>query len=493
MPDNARPNILIVQNDQFGGAALDPGHPCRTPNADRLAAEGVRFSQTYTIAAHCCPSRASFMSGLYPSRHGIRNNVLNATAQATSLRPGTRLFSEALQEAGYRLAFAGKWHVCADERPRDRGWQESDLVTSVAPEHHGRTWAQWRAYAERLDDSAPRGRGEILRPGWGRYRLYGTAADDPVSAPLPRGDWNIVQAGIRALQGLTADQSSPWCCYIGPNGPHDPYIIPEHYATMYDPADVALPPNYRDDFADKPRVLQRLRRERWSQLTDDEVREAIAHYWGYCTLQDDLLGLVLEALDRTGQAANTLVLYCSDHGDYAGAHGLFAKGVAAYEEAYRIPCVMRWPNGIARAGRTEDCFVSMVDFAPTFAELAGAELPDVHGRSLLPWLQGMCPDDWPDAIHTQFDGVELYYTQRMLRTRGWQLTYNGFDEDELYDLRADPHCLHNLALDPAYAPVMRELYARMWAQAERTTDYACNDYIPVSFAPWGPMEGLRTP
>src|SRR5512137_785053 len=109
-----RPNILIFQNEQEWGGILEPGHPCRTPHAGRLAAKGIRFSQTYTIAAHCCPARATFMSGLYPSRHGIYNNVLNQAAIHTSLNPGVTLFSEVLRAAGYILAYSGKWHVCAN-------------------------------------------------------------------------------------------------------------------------------------------------------------------------------------------------------------------------------------------------------------------------------------------------------------------------------------------------------------------------------------------
>ncbi|MHB1355409.1 MAG: sulfatase-like hydrolase/transferase [Anaerolineae bacterium] len=487
MPADSRPNILIFQNDQEWGGVLEPGHPCRTPNADRLAAQGIRFSQAYTIAAHCCPSRATFMSGLYPSRHGIYNNVLNPAAINTSLKPGVTLFSEVLRDAGYALAYAGKWHVCADEQPRDRGWQQY-LATAVTPEKHGLDWETWRERALSPEDDRPRGRGEIIRPGWGRFRTYGTRPTDPACAPYDPGDYRIVQTGIRAMQDL-AQGNQPWCVYIGPNGPHDPYIIPEHYATMYDPADVPLPASFDDDLADKPRIYQRQRQQVWGQMGADEYREAIAHYWGFCTMQDDLLGLALEALEATGQAENTLVLFSSDHGDYAGAHGLFAKGVAAFDECYQVPCVMRWPAGISQPGRTVEAFVNHADMAPTFAALAGAAMPETSGRSLLPWLNNEAPQDWPDAVYSQFNGVELYYTQRFVRTHEWKYVYNGFDWDELYDLHRDPHCLRNLACDPAYADTVREMCRRMWQFAYAERDTASNSYITVGLAPYGPMEG----
>jgi arylsulfatase A-like enzyme len=453
-----------------------------------MAAEGVRFGRAFTTTAHCCPARATFMTGLYPSHHGIYNNVLNDAAQNTSLRPGVTTFSEALREAGYDLAFSGKWHVCADEQPRDRGWNQYH-ATAVTGELHGVRWERFREVAQTPESDAPREQGELLRPGWGRYRLYGTAEPAPETDPFLPGDLHTVQTGISALHDL-AQGDDPWCLFIGPVGPHDPYILPEKYARMYDPADVQLPPSYGDTMEDKPRVYQRQRRF-WSQMSEDEYRQAIAHYWGFCAMQDDLLGMVLDALDETGQADNTLVLFVSDHGDYAGAHGLFMKGVAAFDECYRVPCVMRWPRGIAEPGRVVDEFVTLADFAPTFAELAGVSMPESSGHSLMPFLQNRPAPDWPDAVHSQFNGVELYYSQRFVQTKEWKYVYNGFDFDELYHLAEDPHCLRNLAEDSQYRPVIKEMCRRMWRRGYEERDIVCNPYPTVSLAPFGPMTGLE--
>lgn len=483
-----RPNILILMNDQESGAVVAPGHPCRTPNADRLAAEGLRFSQTYTTTAHCCPSRATFMTGLYPSQHGIYNNVLNQAVLHESLNPGVVTFSEVLRDARYDLAFSGKWHVSATESPSDRGW-ETYYASAVQGDMHGLRWERFREMAQTPESDAPREPGELLRPGWGRYRLYGTREPNPGADPYTEHDLNVVQTGIRALRDLAA-RGKPWCLFVGPSGPHDPYVIPEHYATMYDPADVELPPSFYDTLLDKPRVYQRQRRF-WGQMSEDEYRAAIAHYWGYCTMQDDLLGMVLDALDQTGQAENTLVLFMSDHGDYAGAHGLFMKGVAAFDECYHVPCVVRWPRGIADPGRVVDEYVSLADFAPTFVELAGESLPKTSGRSLVPFLRNEAPEDWPDALYSQFNGVELYYSQRFVRTKEWKYVYNGFDFDELYHLTEDPHCVRNLAEDPRYRDVVREMCARMWRRGYLEADIFCNQYPTVSLAPFGPMVGLE--
>ncbi len=488
MPQTERPNILIVMVDQEGGGIMTPGHPCRTPNADRLAREGLRFSQTYTIAAHCCPSRATFMTGLFPSQHGIYNNVLNQAALHESLNPGVTTFSEVLRDEGYELGFSGKWHVSATEGPADRGWKEY-MASGVQGEMHGLRWERFRQMAQEPESDAPREKGELLRPGWGRYRLYGTRTPDPEHDPYHPHDIQAVRAGLQALEDLSSS-GQPWCLFIGPVGPHDPYILPEKYATMYDPDDVTLPPSFYDNLLDKPRVYQRQRRF-WSQMSEQEYREAIAHYWGFCTMQDDLLGMVLDGLDATGQADNTVVIFTSDHGDYAGAHGLFMKGVAAFDECYHVPLLVRWPAGITDAGRTVDEFVSLADFAPTFVELGGGELPRSSGQSLVPFFRGEEPEDWPDAVYTQFNGVELYYSQRVVRTKDWKYVYNGFDDDELYNLQEDPHCLRNVAQDPRNRAVLEEMCARMWKRGYLEDDIFCNPYPTVSLAPFGPMVGLR--
>jgi arylsulfatase A-like enzyme len=201
---------------------------------------------------------------------------------------------------------------------------------------------------------------------------------------------------------------------------------------------------------------------------------------------------VLDALHATGQADDTLVLFLSDHGDYCGAHGLYLKGVPAFREAYHVPCIARWPAGIAAPNRTVDATVTLADFAPTFMELAGiAPPPDLSGRSLVPFLRGTAtPADWPDAFYSQMNGVELYYSQRIVATAEYKYVYNGFDFDELYDLRRDPHELENLADQQEYQEIKHELVRKMWRFAAREDDIIFNPYGTVALAPWGPADAL---
>lgn len=484
-----RPNIVIFMTDQQQADVVHPDHPCQTPNATRLIEDGLMFSRAYCPTAHCCPSRASFMTGLYPSRHGVYNNVSTPTAINRSLRAGVTTFSEILRAAGYRLAFAGKWHVSQTEGPADRGWDEI-TVHAGTDSVMQRSVSEWRDMARRYDLSDGtrlRHPGEIDRPGWNNFRLFGKVPDVSAVPGAPTDDRTLVDASIAAMQQL-AGQTDPWCLFIGTYGPHDSYFVPERYVERYSIEDVPLPASYGDDLSDKPRIYQRMRQQVWSQLSDYEVRDAIRHYWAYCTYIDELLGDVLDALDRTGSTDNTLVVQTSDHGDYAGAHGLFLKGVPAFREAYRVPAIARWPRGILNPGRTVDSFVTLADFAPTFIETAGERVPErLTGRSLAPFFVDDRPIDWPDAVFSQFNGVELYYTQRAVETVDYRYVYNGFDFDELYDLRADPLETVNLSAIATYDDIKRELVARMWRfAAENEDELIFNDYGTVALAPWGP-------
>lgn len=478
------PNILIVMTDHQRGDTVLPEHPAITPTIDRFAREGISFSEAFCPSPHCCPSRATFFTGLYPSRHGVWNNVCNDQALSRGLNDGIRLWSEALAEAGYQLHFCGKWHLSVEESPQDRGWREH-FVSAASGTHHGAPWTYYQKAAAQSEEKS-RKPGEILRPGYGRYRLYGTASDGG-----EEHDETAVAKAIEVLESVT-EESQPWCLYVGLIGPHDPYDVPQKYLDLYDLEEVPLPASYSDEMVGKPGIYQRMRNQVFGQLTDQESRDAIRHFWAYCTYLDDLFGRILEALDKSGQQENTLVLYCADHGDYCGEHGLFTKGIPCFRGAYHIPTIIRWPHGITDPGRQVGAFVSLADFAPTFLEVAGLP-PDRYftGASLLPFLHGRVPDNWRDDIHTQCNGVELYYTQRSVTTKDFKYTFNGFDFDELYDLRVDPDEMNNLVDDPEYEAVKGEMCARMWRFAYQEADSAINPYITVGLAPYGPAEAFR--
>jgi choline-sulfatase len=479
-----RPNILIVMTDHQRADTVVPGSPTLTPSVDALARQGITFNNAFCPSPHCCPSRATFFTGLYPSRHGVWNNVLNEQAINSGLRDGVRLWSEDLAAAGYDLHFCGKWHVSGDESPRDRGWTEH-FVSAVSGVYHGTRWEQYKQMAAQ-PQPATRGEGEILRPGYGTYRLYGTRPDGSAGH-----DEQTVQAALDVLPAL-ARGDKPWCLYVGMIGPHDPYLVPQRYLDMYDVDDIDLPASFADTLKDKPYIYERMRATRFGQLSERETRNAIRHYRAFCTYLDDHFGRIMAALEQIGQAENTLVIYTSDHGDYCGEHGLFAKGIPCFQGAYRVPMVVRWPAGLHNPGRSVDSFISLADVGPTLLDLAGVRQEQrLTGASLLPFVQGHTPRTWRDEMHTQCNGVELYYTQRSVMTNAYKYVFNGFDRDELYDLRADPHEMTNLADDPRYSDVKQAMCGRMWRFAYAEGDTVVSPYITVGLAPFGPAEGFR--
>lgn len=485
MAKKRRPNILIFMTDHQRGDTVLPEHPCQTPNVQQLAQDGITFTQTYCPSPHCCPSRATFFTGLYPSRHGVWNNICNDQAWSRGLKPGTRVFSEDLRDAGYRLTFDGKWHVSVEAGPAKYGWEEL-FVSGDVGDHHGVSWKHWQNL-NRSETEREREPGEIIRPGWGNYRLYQTIEDD-----APEGhDEQVIERAVNVLPRL-AEGKDPWCLFVGLIGPHDPYRVRRRYVERYRLEEVPLPQSFSDSLEDKPRVARRMRRQYWDQLSELEVRDAIRHFWAYCTYLDDLFGQVMESLDATGQSEDTLVIYLSDHGDYCGEHGHFLKGIPCFRGAYHVPCVMRWPKGIAEPGRVVESFATLADLAPTLVEIAGAHSPQrPTGRSLVPFLLGQTPENWPEEVYTQCNGVELYYSQRSVSTREWKYVYNGFDDDELYHLTNDPHEMHNRADDEAYRSVKQEMVRRLWRFAHREDDTAMNPYPTVALCPWGPGEAFR--
>lgn len=488
----SRPNILLVMSDHERADVLHPSHPCPTPNATRLAAEGVLFTQAYTVCTHCCPARASLMTGLYPSGHGVFNNVLTNTALHRGLNAGVRCWSESLAEAGYRMRYTGKWHVSAEERPSDRGWEEFGVVTALPTERHEPPRGSHPGPRDAETKGGLRDCVWVPRDGW---------PDSLLSAVSPRPstetlEYRQTQDTIAQIHELAAGGSAPgdqpWCLNLGWVTPHDPYTVPADYADLIDPATVPLPPSFRDDLSDRPALYTRQRRQLWDQVDEEGIRLSIARFWALCAMQDDFLGMILQALEETGQADNTLLIRTADHGDLLGEHGLFLKGVAPYQGSYHIPLLMRWPNGIAKPGREINSLARILDLSPTILQAGGAEpLAASHAQSLLPLLDGREPDGQREELFTQMNGVELYYSQRIMRVGRYKYIFNGFDFDELYDLEPDPWERQNLIDEPSLDGVRRRLLARLWDYVRDTDDTIDNAYPPVALVPVGPHPGLR--
>lgn len=460
--------------DQQQAVVMSPQHPCRMPHLRAFAAQGVQFDRAYTPAALCAPARASLMTSLYPHRHGMLNNPHVPQAIRRDLVEPFPMWSDKLKEAGYRMHYCGKWGVTEGVNfPRDHGWEEPDEATKQ------KLWLPWPGRNAVLT-----GAHELRRPGYKPYLLYGEVTDGREAFPEQR--WT--RYAMERIGELAAGKD-PWCLFLALHGPHDPYLAPSEYMKLYDPAAIPKPASFDDPLTDKPAVYRRQRFELWGGMEWEHYAGAIAAYWAYNTFLDDLFGQVLAALEATGRANDTLVLFMTDHGEMMGAHGLFFKGVTAFEECYRIPLAVRWPAGI-KGGTTSREFVSLLDVGPTLLDAAGAPpLPESHGRSFLPLLHGETPADWPQEFLGQFFGSELLYTQRILVTKRWKYVFNGFDFDELYDLQEDPAETKNLYFSADHAPVLYECVRKMWGRALSVGDLiTCHGYPTTDLVPLGPYQ-----
>ena len=485
-----RPNILLFFTDQQRGDSVYPYERAITPNVSKFAKEGVSFSQAHTIAPHCCPSRATFFSGLYPTQHGVWNNVSVGNTLSKGLYDGVRLFSEDLKDSGYRTYYGGKWHVSDEEDATDRGFDIMRVGRSGNLNTLGHTMPNQREWDKYIGYKLPetRGEGEIHRRGYGVYRHYW-------EDPSPKNDRKVVDDAIDMIlnrKAISEDiygpecEDKPWFHVVAPVGPHDPYTTPQDFLDMYDIKDIDLPDSFSDTMKDKPGLYRRTR-DRFDQLSEREHKEAIRHYLAFCSYEDALFGEVLEALEKSGEAEDTIVMYFSDHGDYMAEHGLWCKGLPCFEGAYHIPAVIRWPKGIENPNRVVDDYITLADFAPTFLEAAGVEVDrKMMGHSLLPYLKDRKPQVVQDALFTQSNGNELYGIQRSVKTKDWKYVYNGYDYDELYDLKKDPDEMNNIIDDYKDSQVLKELSHRLWEFAREAGDVCINQYVMVSLASFGP-------
>ena len=435
-------NLLIVMSDEHQARALGgAGHPLvRTPHLDALARRGVRFTKAYTPSPICVPARASFATGRHVHRIRLWDNAMPYAGQI----PG---WGHALQAAGVSVESIGKLHYRAAGDPA--GFDVEHLPMMVV-DGVGMVWGSIRGQDERVV-SQHRMLGDYIGPGESRYTRY----DEAIVARAEQ--WLTARAENAARAG--ADR--PWCLFVGFVAPHFPLVVPSRFFDLY-PAD-RLPPA-------KLHPATGYRRHPWveaqnaimdteSRFRDEAERlAAMSAYFGLCTFLDHNVGRILSALDETGLARTTTVVYTSDHGDNVGARGLWGKS-NLYEEAAAVPLMMAGP-GIA-PGRCETP-VSLIDLSETILDHFGVSLAGERpGRS----LRAIATEDAdPDrAVLSEYHAVGAVSGAFMLRAGRWKYVhYVGF-EPELFDLDADPEETTDLAGDPGCADIVASLDARLRA------------------------------
>jgi arylsulfatase A-like enzyme len=421
------------------------------------------------------------MTATYPSTHGMWDCTHTQRREWVNVADRLTYFSQRLAEAGYRNGYFGKWHVEQTNELGRFGWHE----------HDHRCGGCRPAVIEGTEVIVP-------RPGYRDYLLAAAGrAEEPFHHPA-------FDKGIDFLRRHAAEcPGHPFCCFVSTAEPHDPYVPPKSFLDLYDVARIAPSPTLRDELAGKPEALRRMQGV-WRGLSDDDWRFISAAYWATVSFLDAEIGRILDALKDSGFHDNTIVVVTADHGDMLGGHGLAAKGVAtSYEEVYNIPLLVRAP-GFARGREDADHLVSLVDLAPTLLDLCGASpLPDPHGRSLRPVLDGSAdPADWQDA-YAEFFGQRFVYTQRIVWHGPWKYVFSPGGIDELYHLPDDPHETRNLIAslapgapipaDFALRHVLHDLLRRMWRKMHAIGDHSLfnTHYATLRTAPLGPEEASR--
>ena len=458
MGSDRRPNVVLFMTDQW--RAKDSGYwgnaVIESPHIDRLASEGGGFRRCFVQNPVSTPSRASMASGWYCHVDGHRTMHRMLRRHEPNL---LRYF----KEAGYHVWWGGKNDMIAEE--------------AVAASCHDRVTG---AGGREAFDRSPWKLGDRLYHTF----LWGEVPEN-YSASLE--DDYVAEQAVKFIKHPPAE---PYFMLVNQVYPHPPYAVAEPYFSMYDRSGVPFPVRPPEGFAGKPKILRRVHeRMRMDEITDDELREMVAVYYGMITKVDRNLGGLVAALRERGAWDNTIVVATSDHGDFVGDYRLAEKMQNTFEDVLvNVPLAIRVP-GCEPLPAPSEALVEMIDLLPTLAEACGVELGHTHfGRSLLPILRGAATEhrDYVFSeggglkaeVHThesdrpkeniywsrpalQFTEPEVHGKAVMIRSKDWKYVRRLYDTDELYDLKNDPDEVHNLIADGSLSAVRDTLVAAM--------------------------------
>jgi len=423
--------VLFVDQQRFDCIGCYDNETVKTPNLDRLARHGVRFTNAYTPAPVCSPARTSFQTGLWPHNHRLLFNTGESHDKGgrDNPTPDVQFFSETLKAKGWNCAHVGKWHIGEEEHePQHHGYDPIPVYYSGYgyPAEHPH-------YVEYLKHQGVSGFNLLReRRDPTGYRNYSGLQEGPQSASIP------AYLASQTLDVIYRYTKSPEPFFIGCNfwGPHAPYNIPKTHLEMYRRLDIKPWPNWDCDLSDKPGVITRYG-EYWRTgwFNEKDLGEMIGEYYGYITLIDEECGRILKALEETGALEETLIIFTADHGSAVGSYRYWDKGFGMYDCITRIPLIISHPSfksGVSTA------FVTLNDLAPTLLETAGCPVHEMDGTSLLPILSGRSDSIRDNYIITEHHGHQQIFWQRMVRTPEFKYIFNPTSRDEFYDLEMDP-------------------------------------------------------
>jgi arylsulfatase A-like enzyme len=488
-----RPNIVFIFADDHAAHALSAyrshlRYGARlpdTPNLDRLAASGMLFVNAFVTNSICAPSRATVLTGQYGHINGVMTNV-------EEFHPDNVTFPRLLQDAGYETALIGKWHL----RSTPAGFHHYEVLRGQGPYYNPTLLLPTDSV--RLTGAT----GDILTDraiGW----LAARRNERPFLLMLHYNSVHRYWDPAPAQLGLYRDTVFAEPVTFRDDGAGRVFRTSEPEMT------IALDLFDRDLKLEPPNNLTAEQRAAWDAaygpansafrlarldgdtLTSWKYQRFIQDYMRVVAGLDENVGRVLDHLERTGLADNTLVVYTSDQGFFIGDHGWFDKRWM-YEKSLRTPLLVRWPGVVAPGSHNTDLVMNL-DFAQTLLEAAAAPAhAGMQGRSLVPLLRGATPHDWRDAVYYQYfeyPGWHMVRRQYGVRTARYKLIhFYEVDAWELFDLDRDPEELRSVYADPAYADVVRQLVARL---QQLRHEYHVPHEDPVPYRPFDPGPGMR--
>ena len=438
-----RPNILFIMSDDHAAQAISAygsrlAEVAPTPNIDRLAKEGMLFRNCFCTNSICTPSRSTILTGKYSHKNGVYKFTRLDQSQPT--------LPKIIKKAGYHTGFVGKWHVQSDPVGFD-------------------SWT--------------------CLPGQGRYhdpifiepgKEYSKDPDKPERNTYKGHSSDVIADKTLEYLKTQEPKNKPFFLMCHFKAPHDTWEFAERYRDLFEDVEFPEPDNLFDTYATRSDALKKTLQyigSDWGHHTD--FRKETEHLKGKARKKkqyqlymkkflrcvrgvDDNVGRILNYLDASGLAENTVVVYTADQGFFLDEHGLYDKRFM-YEEALRMPFLVRWPKRI-KAGSVNRDMILNVDFAPTILDIAGTKAhEEMQGRSFLTLLNGKTPKDWRQSMYYRY-----YYSHFKtephygVRTTTHKLIYfDGIGQWELFDLEKDPNEMRNVYDDPAYQDVVREL------------------------------------
>jgi len=494
----SQPNILLITSDQQHWTTLGVLNPAiKTPNLDRLAAMGTTFERAYCPNPTCTPTRASLITGLYPSQHG-------AYALGTKLPEDCPTLPGQLQAAGYDCALIGKAHfqplrsteehTSLESYPLLRdldfwrefkddfyGFNHVELARNHADEAHvGQHYALW------MEEKGLTDWRKHFVNHWAEFDF----SDGGERQDFQEHTWSIPEEyhyntwiAERSIARIDADVAAgkPFFLWSSFFDPHPPYLVPKPWDTMYDPAEIDVPALVPGEHDANPPHFGATQQEKpdfgdWREEGGDHVHgyeshlrdrdllaKDIAIYYGMVSCMDKYIGKILDHLEAKGLLENTLVVFTSDHGHLFGQHGMTAKGPFHYEDLIRVPMIAAWPGRIP-AGQRSSQLQSLVDLPPSFMAAAGvAPHPPMTGRDQLPcWEKGATVRD--AALVENRHQPTTVFLNTLVTDRHKITAYAGHEYGELFDLQEDPDEVRNLWNDPASRDLKVKLLLRLQSE-----------------------------